>query len=131
MRKNEEYNLALAVSKYLRLQYPSVIFRFDMAGLNLSKTQAGMNKAIQHSRAYPDLFILKPRKIQGIQYHGLFLELKKEGTKLYKKDGRPTSEHLTEQANILLRLSENGYCAYFSVGFDQTKELIDRYLKGS
>lgn len=129
MKQNEEYNLALAVSKYLRLQYPGVIFRFDMAGLNLSKAQAGMAKAIQHDRAYPDLFILKPKMFSGIQWHGMFLELKKEGTKIHKKDGTFSTPHIAEQYEMLRKLNNEGYLASFAVGFNSAKVQIDNYLK--
>lgn len=131
MRANEEYNLALAVSKYLKLQYPGTIFRFDMAGLNLSKAQAGQMKSIQHSRAYPDLFILKAGRSSKLKipFHGLFLELKKKGTKIYKKDGSYATPHIKEQAAMIEKLIDAGYAAFFVCGFDQAKFYIDEYMK--
>lgn len=119
-----EYNLYRQVAYYLRMQYPKVLYRFDMAGLNLSKAQAGMNKAVQFGKGYPDLTILE--KCNG--YGALFIELKPEGTKLYKLNGEPSSPHIAEQLNYLLELRKRGYCIAFGVGFDNVKTLIDNYL---
>jgi len=130
MRANEEYELSKAISKYLKHAYPKVIFRFDMAGLNLSKAQAGQNKAIQHSRAYPDLFILEDRVCEDMHSHGLFIELKKEGTRIYKQNGDFASPHLQEQWNMLQQLIKVGYLAKFAVGFNEAKFIIDSYLRG-
>jgi len=124
MNKNKEYQLYRQVAAYLRLQYPKVWYHFDYAGNNLSKAQAGMMKAIQHSKGFPDLMILHPYgKV-------MFLELKAEGTKLFKRDLTPATEHIAEQIEWIRKLS---FCdhtkAYFAVGFDEAKELIDNFLK--
>ncbi len=125
MRSNKEYQLSKAVYTYLRLQYPDVLFHFDLAGLNLSRAQAGMMKAIQHSKGFPDLFIAKACGGR----HGLFIELKVVSP--YLKDGKTLrkNEHLERQDKNHLQLSIEGYHAVFGVGFDQCKEIIDNYLK--
>lgn len=125
MRNNKEYIICKQIATYLRLQYPDVIFRFDMAGLNLSMAQAGMNKVIQCGKGWPDLFIAEPRH----PYKGLFLEIKADGVKLHKKDMSFTSPHLEEQNYMMLRLRKRGYSANFVIGFDQAKNEIDMYLK--
>ena len=72
--------------------------------------------------------IFEPRK----NYYGLFLEIKKEGTKVYKKDGDLRSDtHLAQQEEILHQLKQKGYFAEFIVGFDQAKAVIDYYLSAS
>jgi hypothetical protein len=98
-----------------------------MAGLNLSKAQAGMNKAIQCGKGYPDLFIAQ-RSFQG-EYLGLFIELKPEGTKLYKASGEPINDHIQDQIYYLLELGKRGYAVAFGIGFEATKKIIDNYLK--
>ena len=123
-RNNREYQICKEIAKYLKLQYPKVIFRFDMAGLSLSIAQAGMNKAIQHGKGYPDLFISAPIG----KYHGLYLEIKKEGEKLCKKDGEPINEHIKEQLDYLLKLQDKGYSADFAIGIDEAINKIDKYL---
>jgi len=119
-----EYNLCKAIADYLRLQYPHVEYRFDLAGLCLSKAQAGMNKALQKRRGFPDLQIMEPRG----QYHGAFFEIKAEGVRSEKKNGEFASDHIEEQAAYLSRLMERGYYARFVVGFDDAKSKIDYYI---
>ena len=120
-----EYNLYRQIAYYMKLQYPHVLYRFDMAGLNLSKAQAGQNKAIQHGKGYPDLTVLEKRNGFG----ALFIEIKPEGTKLYKRNGEPATPHIAEQLNYLLELRKRGYCIAFGVGFQNIQNIIDKYLK--
>lgn len=138
MRQNNEYQLCKQVATYLRLQYPKVLFHFDLTGLNLSKAQAGMSKAIQHSKGWPDLFIAESRSetiengdgsLDGELFLGLFIELKAEGTKLKNKYGDYKTPHLTEQAEMIEKLRDVGYRAEFGIGFDNVKKIIDNYLK--
>lgn len=126
MSYKPEYILAKHIAYYLRMQYPKVEFRFDMAGLNLSKAQAGMNKEIQKCRAWPDLFIAEARNGKS----GLYIELKADGTRLLKiKSGEFASEHIKEQHDCLIRLQQKNYDAFFGIGFDNCKKIIDSYLK--
>lgn len=124
MRNKKEYEIAKGIATYLKLNYPKIIFHVDLAGLNLSRAQAGMLKATQGGRGWPDLFIAQPSG----QYHGLLIELKHETP--FKLNGElKKDEHLEEQRDMMAQLSERGYLAQFSWGFDMTKELIDNYLK--
>jgi len=125
MRSNREYQICKDIAQYMRLQYPNVIFHFDLAGLNLSRAQAGMMKAIQGGRGWPDLFIAKDNG----QFRGLFLEIKIEGTKLAKKDDSPATPHIGEQLSCIIKLNEEGYAATFAIGFDEARMKIDKYLK--
>lgn len=124
MRNNKEYELCKAIATYLKLQYPNIYYRFDLSGLNLSIAQAGMNKAIQKNRGYPDLFICKPNH----GFHGLFIELKANGTKIVKKNGEYASEHIREQWATLKILAREGYLTTFAIGFDDVKRILDSYL---
>lgn len=121
-----ESDLQVQVAYYLRLQYPDVIFHSDYgSGVRLTRYQANVQRKQNGGRrAYPDMFIAKMMNGKG----GLFIELKKEGTKLKKKDGTWLTSHLAEQAEMLEMLKMEGYEAYFGVGFDETKEIIDNYL---
>lgn len=125
------------LADYLRLQYPDVIFHSDFgSGTKLTMGQAVKQKRLNGGkRAWPDMFIAKPfwGKIGGndmCHYCGLFVELKREGTRLYKKNGEWASRHLAEQEDLLIGLRKQGYKAEFAVGFDEAKDLIDAYLKG-
>lgn len=62
-------------------------------------------------------------------YNGLYLELKAEDNSPFKKDGTlKKDQHLEEQNEVLNQLREKGYAAYFAVGFEQAKQIIDDYL---
>lgn len=130
-----EAELQANVARYLCLQYPDVLFHSDFgSGVKLTPWQAKMQRAQSGGRrGWPDLLVAEPvaRCIDGswnYDYHGLFLELKKEGTRLKKKNGGWASEHIAEQANVLKELRGKGYKADFAVGFDQAIQIIDRYL---
>ena len=142
--KHEEYILQKALCRYLEVEYPDVFFLSDtIANLQLNALQAGRNKAIQKNDfSCPDLLILEPKN----GYSGLFLELKLETP--FKKDGSIKKQmvkkyqwvgkkkilvseynHLEKQAKSIEALNKKGYNASFSVGFDESKEKIDNYLK--
>lgn len=165
---DSEENLQIQVADYLRLQYPNVLFHSDYgSGVNLTIGQAVMQKRLNGGkRAWPDMFIAEPKvqktkyvdylngkacSMSDFVYHGLFLELKKDGTKLKRekdckkplkiKVGRNTvyedkirragdwwDLHIEEQAEMLKELRHRGYKAEFAVGFEQAKQIIDDYL---
>lgn len=127
-----EAELQKQVATYIRMQYPDVVFHSDFgSGVKLSYKQAVMQK-IQNGgrRAWPDMFIAEPQPHGRGWYHGLFIELKKEGTKLKKKNGEWASDHIAEQYDVLDRLRFRGYKAEFAVGWDEAISLIDDYLGG-
>ena len=139
-----EHDIYVQIADYLRYQYPSVIYRFDLAAdLKLSIGQARKHKHLQHYRGYPDLFIAEPKTVathrdmcvglrlldRQLQYSGLFLEIKKPGTRIYTKKGLLVSdEHIREQFDMLESLRRRGYMAEFACGFEEAKKIIDEYL---
>lgn len=122
--KSSEAELHEAVCNYIRLQYPNILFNSDMSGIKLTMGQAIKAKKLRSSKGFPDLVIYEP--ING--FNGLFLELKREGEQLFRKDGTFKTDHLKEQGEILKQLSLRGYIAMFAVGFEQAKYIIDAYL---
>lgn len=135
--KKAEEKIQLAVCNYIRNKYPEVIFTCDLAsGLKLPIWLGALHKKMRSSRGLPDLFIARPyhakRNIEHIMegpYHGLFLELKKDGTKIRLKNGELTADkHIREQEAILARLRHLGYKSEFAVGVDEAIRLIDEYL---
>lgn len=132
----KEIELQTQVADYLRLRYPDVIFHSDFgSGIKLTMAQAVKQKRLNGGRrSWPDMFIAKPklgvdRDGQHFYQHGLFLELKREGTRILKRDGTPVAdEHIREQMKMLQNLYRLGYRAEFAVGFDQAKQIIDEYL---
>lgn len=140
---NSEHNLYEQIARYLQLQYPDVIYRFDIAAdLKLTMGQAVKHKRLHPERGYPDLFIAKTKEIKvktvlGSGYSlveikplgGLYIEIKKDGEKLTKKDGSWRTLHIAEQAEALEKLRARGYKAEFGVGFSECKQIIDEYLR--
>lgn len=120
-----EHQLYELIATFLRLQYPNVIYRFDLAAdLKLTAGQAAKHKRLHPRRGYPDLFIAHPMG----RYHGMFLELKKDGVKLYKRNGDFASEHIEEQWQMLGALTLRGYKAEFAIGYDDAVRQIKAYL---
>lgn len=125
LARNDEFNVHVAVCTWLKVQHPQVIFRSDLGGIRLTINQARKAKALQHSRAYPDLFVAEPR----CGYNGLFIEIKAESDDLFNKNGTfLKSERLFEQAKMMEELEKRRYYCDFKVGFDLTKDLIREYL---
>lgn len=142
-----ELELQAQVADYIRLKYPSVLFHSDFgSGIKLTMGQAIRQKRLNGGRrSWPDMFIAEPmsRKIdlskdspfdkaaKLVMYSGLFIELKKAGTRIYRKDGCLVSDaHIREQFDMLEQLRQRGYMAEFACGFDEAKEIIDKYLGG-
>lgn len=139
MKKHEEI-LHLRICDYLRKNYPDVIFRTDFSsGMKMTPGQATKHKKFQSSRAYPDLFIAKSGTVEikneeegvaaNIRKNGMFLELKAEGVKIYKKNGKiVANKHYQEQAEMLKKLRAENYYAEFAIGYDDAIQQITNYL---
>lgn len=127
MRQPSEESLQIAVSRYLRLQYPTLIFTAESSGIRLTIGQAVKAKKMRSESGLPDLIILEPRG----PYHGLVLELKKEGTTIFLKDGSLTkNKHIREQHAVMKKLFHKGYMALFACGYEHAKIIIDKYMEG-
>lgn len=121
-----EKTLHKAVCDYIRLQYPGILFNSDLAGATkLTMGQAVAMKSLRSNRGFPDIAIYESKG----KYHGLFIELKAEGTVITNKKGFPATPHIAEQFLIIARLNLKNYKAKFAVGFDDAKNIIDSYLK--
>lgn len=137
-----ELELQMQVADYLRLQYPNAIFHSDFgSGIKLTMGQAIKQKRLNGGRrSWPDMFIAEAKQRKSVEfdgevyqynYAGLFIELKREGTRIFKKDGTLVADaHIREQFDMLEQLRQRGYAAEFACGFDEAKKLIDDYLGG-
>lgn len=153
---DSEENLQIQVADYLRLQYPNVLFHSDYgSGVKLTIRQAVVQKRLNGGKkSWPDMFIARHKMLPVANeyapngydvrcFGGLFLEIKKEGTKLrrekdckkilksetkLRKAGDWWDKHIEEQAEKLEQLRDEGYKAEFAVGFEQAKQIIDDYL---
>lgn len=130
--KKQEEGVQRRVATYLRTEYPGIEFHSDYAaGLKLTENQARIRKSLNSGRGWSDMFIAYPSR----GYHGLFLELKKEGVSIYCKTGPRkgqlvADEQIIIEAAFLEKMNSLGYLARFSVGFDKSVALIDYYLEG-
>lgn len=123
--KNED-KLQNGACAHMRRNYPGVIFASESSGLNASIGVAMKLKAQRSKGKLPDLMIFKANG----GYYGLVLELKKEGSSPYLKDGiiMRDSEHVREQFKTLELLSKEGYLAKFATGWVEIKKAIDDYM---
>ena len=122
MKKEE--SLHIAICKYIKLQYPKIVFTSESSGLRLTIGQAKKLKDMRSSNALPDILILEPSRGR----HGLFLEVKTESP--FKKNGKIKSNaHLQEQHDMLNILVEKGFDACFVWDFEMAKEIIYDYVE--
>ena len=127
--KQKEENLQINICGYLRRYYPNVIFTCDLgSGMKLTIGQAVKAQKMRSSRGLPDLMIFQPK---GNYYHGMVLELKRQGTQIYLKDGKTlvADAHIREQHDILKKFRERGYYAEMVCGLEDALRHINHYLK--
>jgi hypothetical protein len=144
-KQHHEENLQVRACNYIRKNYPQVIFVSDYAaGLDLTDRQRILMMSMRSDDGQPDISIDFPSR----GYHGLRVELKKEGVAIYKKDGKTLrkdpytrryvrngkqfikrGDHLAEQAAMLQKYCKQGYLGRFCVGFDKFCQLLDWYME--
>lgn len=135
VRYDSEAVLHEQVCDYIRIKYAWALFRTDAAaGMKLSMGQAIKHKRLQRVKAWPDLQITEQSQYYSSEgsvetYGSLFLELKRDGTRIYTKTGElVANDHIREQAAVLEMLRKRGFKAEFAVGFNSARQLIDEYL---
>lgn len=124
MKKQEE-RLQSQISSYIKMQYPNVIFTSESSGLRVPIGVAVRMKNQRSEHKLPDMIILESNE----KYNGLMIELKKDRSEIYKKDGTfKKSEHVEKQRKTLMLLKLQGYMAVFACGFEEAKNLVDFYM---
>lgn len=124
-----EAQLQFAVVTFLQDNYPEVPFKCDTSAVKMTIGQARKMKMLGNTKDWPDLFVARP--MNG--FHGLFIELKRDGTRMFKKHstGDLATEHLEEQLHMLIKLRAQGYMAIFSIGWKAAKKALVTYLEGN
>ncbi|MEM1973305.1 MAG: VRR-NUC domain-containing protein [Thermoplasmata archaeon] len=112
--KYKEYQHQELFNKYMSYR-PNILWSSSIAGVNLPIITATRLKRMGYKRGLPDIMIFEPR--QG--YHGLFIEMKREGGRLTK-----------EQKWFLDELNRRGYKAVVCYSFKQAIDIVENYLKG-
>ena len=115
--RQEETNIQIALSNYLKLKYPGVLFTIAPSGMKLSAFTAKMIKAMGYRAGSPDMMIFEPMFFLGKLYHGLFLEIKTE-------KGIISSN----QKEFLELLDKRGYKTYVCFGYQAGIQAIENYL---
>jgi hypothetical protein len=120
------------LAQWLNLQHPELrgLHHFDLGGVNNPSVATRALYSRLNGRGWPDFFLAWPTfyPANTAVVGGLFLELKREGTRIKKQNGRWANTHIEEQADTLERLREAGYAAEFAVGLDHAIEIIQSYL---
>ena len=115
----------MALSQYIMLKYPDVIFTAEATGIKTSKVQAGKMKLMRSRGAHADMIILEPRGL----YAGCILELKvKEKTPFLLDGSLSYNSHVRDQAKMLDRLKHKGYFSAFAICLDHGIQLINLYM---
>lgn len=96
------------------------------AGAYLTQGQNSARLALSSTGGWIDLFIAEPRH----GFHGLFIELKREGERPYLRDGVTLSKNpqIQKEGAFLERQRLKGYEAEFGVGLEESKRIINEYL---
>lgn len=125
-RASEE-NVQKFLVMYLDISYKDWIYQMNyLSGAKLPIGLASKAKTLGHRKSIPDVMIFEPRG----EYHGLFIELKRECTRIRKSDDSGfANEHIERQAAMLDRLTKKGYKAVFGCGIDEAMEIVNEYAK--
>lgn len=140
-RRQHEESEQQKFINWIRREFPHVIAFSDVIGEDLTDSGRKRAAAQRTRRGIPDVTILFPSR----GYHGCCFEFKKEGTAIYKRDGKTlrkqsysyrdkkgrihTGDHLAEQAATLKELNDHGYFARFAVGLDKAKRMFNWYME--
>ncbi|CAB5224254.1 VRR-NUC domain containing protein [uncultured Caudovirales phage] len=101
--------------KYIQYYYPGILYCASAGGLYTSEKQGRKMKMMGYVKGFPDIQIFECRN----SFSGLFIELKSEKG-VIKKEQRWWNKELNER----------GYHAVFCFGFQEAREIIDKYLSG-
>lgn len=126
LKKETELSVHNQVCKYLKAQYPKVMFLSDFgAGIKMSIGMANRQSMQKSNHAFPDIMIFEPRG----GWNGLFIEVKKDDSIYYKgtTDLKPV-QHVLDQFHCIRLLTQKNYYADFGCGFIECKRIIDEYM---
>ena len=121
-----EWQEQLGFCKWLKIQYPDVLFRSDIQSAGkLTPAMQNIKLTIDPFRGFPDISIYLKRG----NYCGLMIEMKRLNSGLYLKDGSLSSnKHVQEQNEMHKKLRENGWQVEFAEGMDQAILIFQNYL---
>jgi hypothetical protein len=124
--KQRERIIQRAIARDLN-SYPTKIdFYCDWSsGAFLTVGQNKARMAMASKNGWVDIFIAEPRN----GFYGLFIELKKEGERVFLKDGSISkTAQIQKENDFLERMRAKGYKAEFGVGYYKAKRIYEEYL---
>ena len=125
MRNKREQEIQIQLCKYVAHKYPYVLFNSDLSGLTLTYGQANVVNKMRSCNGFPDFMMYH----KNSKYNGLFIEIKKEGEKILRKDQKNfKTDHLRQQNHIHVQLRKQGFKACFGIGLDKCIEIVDEYM---
>ena len=121
-----EWQEQLAFCKWLKMQYPQVRFRSDIQSAGkLSPAMQNIKLILDPFRGFPDITIYLKRG----EFCGLMIEMKRENSGLYLKDGSlSNSKHVQEQNEMHEFLRDNAWQVVFAEGMDEAILVFKNYL---
>jgi hypothetical protein len=113
--------------KWIKVNYPDVLFTVDLGGIKLSQHQKRI-MSTRCKKGHPDLMIQEWYKDK---FCGLAIEFKRTGVKVSKADGTlRKDDHLKKQLSYIMALRSRCWLACFVSGVENAKEVIKLYLEG-
>jgi len=109
-----ELKVQIAVVKWIKLNFPEMLYCASAGGMRTSLSVAKKMKASGYVKGFPDLFIYHPTMTKN----GMAIELKADSKGYASK----------EQKEWIKKLNDRGYYAVVCKGFDAAIEEITRYL---
>lgn len=119
-----EMQLQFGIVQWLRDVHPGVLFKADTSAIKTTIGTARKMAKLGNTPDWPDIFIAVPAQ----EYHGFFMEFKRDGTRIKNGNGEYATPHLAAQAAFLETLRKNGYAAEFAVGWVNIRKLAESYL---
>jgi hypothetical protein len=120
-----EADVQTRVCQYLRRR--GLKFRTDKDGQHVSGYSARIKGEQKGVAGFPDL-VIREDSFDGAS-KGLVIELKKDGVKVFRKDGTlKDDQHLRDQMMWLEWFRSMGCRAEFCVGYDEAIRVINEYF---
>jgi len=128
--RHAEDNIVAKWGKDFKNSHPNVPFTIDKVAQSRSMLGGVIHKSSQYRKGNPDIFIQSPQA----GFAGCFIEQKKSDDIFYKgtrilKPGSD-NQHIW-QSLYHADLRSQGYWVMFSISYESTKKMTDRYMAGN
>lgn len=110
-----EYIEQIQFVNWLEQTYPGILFSSSCGGMRTSIGTAVKMKRAGYKKGCPDIMIFEPRG----QYHGLFIEMKREKKSVISP----------EQKVWINELNKRNYKAVICYGFEDAKKTVEKYFE--